>query len=74
MGGEKEPNRTAFIGNPVKQVHPVESICGSALPEVLSGQVRRGIKGESVTINLEDTRLDGMGPEDFPTLVSVLDA
>jgi len=45
--------------------------CGKS---TLQGQVRRGIKGESVTINLEDTRLYGMGPEDFPTLLSVLGA
>jgi predicted AAA+ superfamily ATPase len=45
--------------------------CGKS---TLQGQVRRGIKGESVTLNLEDTRLYGMGPEDFPTLLAVLDA
>ena len=45
--------------------------CGKS---TLQGQVQRGIKGPSVTINLEDTRLYGMGPEDFPTLLSVLDA
>ena len=45
--------------------------CGKS---TLQGQVRRGIKGASVTINLEDTRLYGMGPEDFPTVLSVLDA
>ena len=45
--------------------------CGKS---TLQGQVQRGIKGASVTLNLEDTRLYGMGPEDFPTLLSVLDA
>lgn len=45
--------------------------CGKS---TLQGQVRRGLQGASVTINLEDTRLYGMGPEDFPTLLSVLDA
>lgn len=32
------------------------------------------MKGAAVTVNLEDTRLYGMGPEDFPTFLSVLDA
>ena len=45
--------------------------CGKS---TLQGQVRRGIKGSSVTINLEDTRLYGLGPEDFATMISVLDA
>lgn len=45
--------------------------CGKS---TLQGQVRRGLKGASVSLNLEDTRLYGMGPEDFPTLLSVLDA
>lgn len=45
--------------------------CGKS---TLQGQVRRGVKGAAVTINLEDTRLYGLGPEDFPTLLSVLDA
>ena len=45
--------------------------CGKS---TLQGQVRRGIKGASVTINLEDTRLYGLGPADFATMISVLDA
>ncbi len=45
--------------------------CGKS---TLQGQIRRGIKGPSVTINLEDTRLYGLGPEDFATIISVLDA
>ena len=32
--------------------------CGKS---TLQGQVKRGIKGASVTINLEDTRLYGIG-------------
>lgn len=35
----------------------------------MQAQVRRGIRGPAVTLNLEDTRLYGMGPEDFPTLL-----
>ena len=45
--------------------------CGKS---TLQGQVRRGIRGSSVTINLEDTRLYGLGPEDFATMMAVLDA
>ena len=45
--------------------------CGKS---TLQGQIRRRIKGASVTINLEDTRLYGLGPEDFATMMSVLDA
>lgn len=45
--------------------------CGKS---TLQGQIRRGIKGASVTINLEDTRLYGFGPEDFATVLSILDA
>lgn len=45
--------------------------CGKS---TLQEQVQRGLKGASVTLNLEDTRLYGMRPEDFPTLLSVLDA
>ena len=45
--------------------------CGKS---TLQGQIRRGIKGTSVTINLEDTRLYGLGPEDFATVLSILDA
>lgn len=44
--------------------------CGKS---TLQGQIRRGIKGRAVTLNLEDTRLYGMGPEDFPTLLSILE-
>lgn len=44
--------------------------CGKS---TLQGQIRRGIKGTAVTINLEDTRLYGLGPEDFATILSILD-
>lgn len=44
--------------------------CGKS---TLQGQIRRGIKGSAVTLNLEDTRLYGLGPEDFATLLSILD-
>ena len=44
--------------------------CGKS---TLQGQIRRGVKGHAVTLNLEDTRLYGMGPEDFPTLLSILE-
>jgi|694.fasta_scaffold40809_10 predicted AAA+ superfamily ATPase len=44
--------------------------CGKS---TLQGQIRRGVKGRAVTLNLEDTRLYGMGPEDFPTLLSILE-
>ena len=40
----------------------------------LQGQIRRAIVGPTVTINLEDTRLYGFGPEDFVTVLSILDA
>lgn len=36
----------------------------------LQGRIRRGVKGRAVTLNLEDTRLYGFGPEDFATLPS----
>lgn len=45
--------------------------CGKS---TLQGQIRRGIKGRAVTINLEDTRLYGLGPDDFATLLAILDA
>lgn len=45
--------------------------CGKS---TLQGQIRRRIKGASVVINLEDTRLYGLGPEDFSNLISILDA
>lgn len=44
--------------------------CGKS---TLQRQIERSVRGKSVTINLEDTRLYGMGPEDFPTVLSVLD-
>lgn len=44
--------------------------CGKS---TLQAQIRRGIKGSAVTLNLEDTRLYGLGPEDFATLLSILD-
>jgi predicted AAA+ superfamily ATPase len=37
------------------------------------GQIRRAMQGSAVTLNLEDTRLYGFGPEDFATLQSILD-
>lgn len=45
--------------------------CGKS---TLQSQIRRGFKGSAVTINLEDTRFYGLGPEDFATLISILDA
>lgn len=44
--------------------------CGKS---TLQGQIRRGAKGDAVTLNLEDTRLYGLGPEDFSSLLSILD-
>lgn len=44
--------------------------CGKS---TLQAQIRRGIKGSAVTLNLEDTRLYGLGPEDFATLLSILE-
>ena len=44
--------------------------CGKS---TLQGQIRRRITGASVTINLEDTRLYGFGPEDFAAIISILD-
>jgi predicted AAA+ superfamily ATPase len=44
--------------------------CGKS---TLQDQLRRSLGGRSVTLNLEDTRLYGMGPEDFSTLISLLD-
>ncbi len=45
--------------------------CGKS---TLQQQLRRRAGGTAVFCNLEDTRLYGMGPEDFPTLLSVLNA
>lgn len=45
--------------------------CGKS---TLQGQIRRRLKDASVTINLEDTRLYGLGPGDFATIMSILDA
>ncbi len=45
--------------------------CGKS---TLQGQIRRALKGRAVMLNLEDTRLYGMGPEDFSTLLSILEA
>ncbi len=45
--------------------------CGKS---TLQGQIQRRTKRATVTINLEDTRLYGLSPEDFATLISVLDA
>lgn len=44
--------------------------CGKS---TLQGQIQRAMEGPAVTINLEDTRLYGLGPEDFATVVSVLE-
>ena len=45
--------------------------CGKS---TLQDQLRHSLGGRSVQLNLEDTRLYGMGPEDFATLISVLDS
>lgn len=45
--------------------------CGKS---TLQKQVSATVKGKAVTINLEDTRLYGLGPEDFATVISILDA
>lgn len=45
--------------------------CGKS---TLQGQVRRRARRTAVSLNLEDTRLYGFGPEDFATLLSILDA
>ena len=44
--------------------------CGKS---TLQHQLRRRARGAAVFCNLEDTRLYGLGPDDFPTLLSVLD-
>lgn len=44
--------------------------CGKS---TLQQQLRRKERGAAVFCNLEDTRLYGLGPDDFPTLLSVLD-
>ncbi len=44
--------------------------CGKS---TLQGQVRRSLKGAAVSVNLEDPRLYGLGPEDFATVIAVLD-
>ena len=44
--------------------------CGKS---TLLQQIRRRSRGPAVFCNFEDTRLFGLGPEDFPTLLSVLD-
>lgn len=44
--------------------------CGKS---TLQGQIRQTVKGKAVTINLEDTRLYGLGPEDFAPLITILD-
>lgn len=43
--------------------------CGKS---TLQGQIRQTVKGKAVTINLEDTRLYGLGPEDFAPLIAIL--
>lgn len=44
--------------------------CGKS---TLQGQIRKSLREPSVSLNLEDTRLYGMGPEDFSTLISILE-
>jgi uncharacterized protein len=44
--------------------------CGKS---TLQQQLRRRERGRAVFCNLEDTRLYGFGPADFPTLLSVLE-
>jgi hypothetical protein len=44
--------------------------CGKS---TLQGQIRQTVKGKAVTLNLEDTRLYGLGPEDFAPLLALLD-
>lgn len=44
--------------------------CGKS---TLQGQIRQRVKGKAVTLNLEDTRLYGLGPEDFAPLLALLD-
>jgi len=44
--------------------------CGKS---TLQSQIRRSVKGKTVTINLEDTRLYGLGPEDFASLIALFD-
>jgi uncharacterized protein len=44
--------------------------CGKS---TLQGQIRQKVKGKAVTLNLEDTRLYGLGPEDFAPLLALLD-
>ncbi len=44
--------------------------CGKS---TLLGQIRQMVKGKAVTLNLEDTRLYGLGPEDFAPLLGLLD-
>jgi len=44
--------------------------CGKS---TLQQQLQRRARAAAVFCNLEDTRLYGLGPDDFPTLLSVLD-
>jgi len=44
--------------------------CGKS---TLQSHIRQSVKGKAVTLNLEDTRLCGFGPEDFAPLIAVLD-
>ena len=44
--------------------------CGKS---TMQQQLRWKTRGATVFCNLEDTRLYGLGPEDFPTVLSVLD-
>jgi hypothetical protein len=63
-----------------RSLHRVESTalvltgvrrCGKS---TLQQQLRRRARGPAVFLNLEDTRLYGLGPDDFPTVLSALDA
>ncbi|MFM2165950.1 MAG: hypothetical protein RIS79_321 [Verrucomicrobiota bacterium] len=44
--------------------------CGKS---TLQGQIRQTAKGKALTLNLEGTRLDELGPEDFARLFALLD-
>jgi len=67
---------------PRRVVQSLQRVAGHALvltgvrrcgKSTLQQQLCRKTRGAAVFCNLEDTRLYGLGPEDFPTLLSVLD-
>lgn len=72
--GEVRRHRQPLWGRSQQQTHALVLTgvrrCGKS---TLQGQIRQSVKGKAVTINLEDTRLYGLGPEDFATLTSLLD-